>query len=258
MVITEKLKSLYRGTPFYTSRFARINAARNDQRSPDDHALRSLYSQFVSDGDLVFDIGANIGDHTKLFLDLGCRVVAVEPQRNCVATLRRSFGDRIDIVQAAITDRMGTAMLKKHDTLHAMATLSDEWLSRSDKTGEWFRRERVETITFDDLIARYGIPKFAKIDVEGSERKLFEGLSVAVNALRFEFARELMADAKACLAKLEALGRYEYNYSASYKTEMQFAEWKSANDFLSFLPEAGWGDVFARQSAVSAEAVQRR
>lgn len=246
MDITEKLKSLYRGTPFYTSRFARINAMRNEQRSPDDQALRSLYSQFVSDGDLVFDIGANIGEHTKLFLDLGCSVVAVEPQRNCVATLRRSFGSRIDIVQAAITDRSGTATLKKHDTLHAMATLSDEWLSRSDHAAEWFRRERVQTTTFDDLITRFGRPKFAKIDVEGCERKLFSGLSTAIDALRFEHACELIDDTKACIAKLESIGGYEYNYSPAHSTTMQLTSWAPEQEFLSFLPSAKWGDVFAR------------
>lgn len=246
MAFTEKLKSLYRGTPLYTSRFARIHAARNDQRSPDDEALRSLYSQFVSDGDLVFDIGANIGDHTKLFLDLGCKVVAVEPQRNCVATLRRSFGSQIDIVQAAITDRAGTATLKKHDTLHAMATLSDEWLSRSDHRGDWFRRERVQTTTFDALIGRFGQPKFAKIDVEGSELKLFAGLSAVIDALRFEHACELIDDTQACIGRLEMLAAYEYNYIAAHNTDMQFPDWKSADALLSFLPNAKWGDIFAR------------
>lgn len=248
MAITEKLKSLYRGTPFYTSRFARINAARNEQRSPADKQLRVIYAQFVSEGDLVFDIGANIGDHTKLFLDLGCRIVAVEPQRNCVATLQRSFGDRINIVQAAITDSAGMATLKKHDTLHAMATLSDEWLSRSDHAGDWFRRERVQTVTFDNLISRFGRPKFAKIDVEGSERKLFSGLSTAIDSLRFEHACELIDDTSACVAKMETLGRYEYNYLPAHSTDMQLPEWKTADDFLSFLPNAKWGDIFARQT----------
>jgi FkbM family methyltransferase len=245
MIITEKLKSLYRGTPLYTSRFARINAARNDQRSPDDETLRSLYSQFVSDGDLVFDIGANTGEHTKLFLDLGCRVVAVEPQRNCVAALRRSFGGKLDIVQSAVSDYIGMATLKKHDTLHAMATLSDEWLLRSDKAGEWFRRERVGTTTFDVLITRFGTPKFAKIDVEGSERKLFAGLSSAIETIRFEHACELIGDTKACIAKLATLGRYEYNYTPSYSTVLQ-PDWMLEQEFVSFLPGAKWGDIFAR------------
>lgn len=41
--------------------------------------LRKFYSQFLSPGDLVFDIGANVGVYTEVFSSLGSRVVAVEP-----------------------------------------------------------------------------------------------------------------------------------------------------------------------------------
>jgi FkbM family methyltransferase len=209
-------------------------------------ARREIYSQFVSAGDLVFDIGANVGDHTKLFLDLECNVLSVEPQRNCAATLRRSFGKRITIVQCAVSDADGSAIMRKHDTLHPMATLSTEWLARLDNADEWSRRERVQTTTFDNLIKNYGTPKFAKIDVEGSELKLFGGLSSHINALCFEYAREMIADATGCIAKLETLGDYEYNFVFVRTHEMHLAKWVGANDFLDFLPEATWGDIYAR------------
>lgn len=46
-------------------------------------ALRSFYAQFISPGDLVFDIGANVGSYTEMFLRLGAKVVAAEPNREC-------------------------------------------------------------------------------------------------------------------------------------------------------------------------------
>jgi FkbM family methyltransferase len=244
----EKLKSLYRATPLYTGRFARLHASKNEQRTAEDRALREVYSQFVARGDLVFDIGANVGQHTKLFLDLGCEVVAIEPQRNCVAALRRSFGNRIQIVQSAVTDRAGTATLMKHDTMHPMATLSGEWLSRLDTANDWFRRERVQTTTFDNLISRFGTPKFAKIDVEGCERQVFAGLSKSPDAVRFEFACEMLADAKSCINKLQSLGNYEFNYSPSLSTTMQLPNWLPHQEFEQFLTGAKWGDVWARRA----------
>ncbi len=39
-----------------------------------------FYSQFIRPGDLVFDIGANRGDRTEVFVQMGARVVAAEPQ----------------------------------------------------------------------------------------------------------------------------------------------------------------------------------
>jgi hypothetical protein len=44
-------------------------------------------------GDLFFDIGANIGQKTNIFLRLGARVVAVEPDPLNQEVLRQSFSD---------------------------------------------------------------------------------------------------------------------------------------------------------------------
>src|SRR5688500_20116612 len=53
--------------------------------------LRRLYSQFVSRGDLVFDLGAHAGNRTRAFAAIGCRVVAVEPQPDFARLLRTLF-----------------------------------------------------------------------------------------------------------------------------------------------------------------------
>jgi hypothetical protein len=50
-----------------------------------------FYSQFVSPGDLVFDIGANVGDRTAVFVSLGARVVAVELYEDSASKLSRRF-----------------------------------------------------------------------------------------------------------------------------------------------------------------------
>ena len=46
----------------------------------------------IQEGDLVFDIGANVGDMTALYLELGARVVSVEPQEECLKSLDLRFG----------------------------------------------------------------------------------------------------------------------------------------------------------------------
>jgi protein-L-isoaspartate O-methyltransferase len=51
-------------------------------------AMDALYRQFVKPGDLVFDIGAHVGDRVAAFRRLGARVVAVEPQPALKLTLR--------------------------------------------------------------------------------------------------------------------------------------------------------------------------
>ena len=55
-------------------------------------AMDRLYAQFVKPGDLVFDVGAHVGDRVGAFRRLGARVVAVEPQPALVTTLKLIYG----------------------------------------------------------------------------------------------------------------------------------------------------------------------
>src|SRR5688572_28540682 len=57
-----------------------------------DQQMLEFYRQFLAPGELCFDVGANVGNRVKIFLKPGARVVAVEPQRECVRTLRAAFG----------------------------------------------------------------------------------------------------------------------------------------------------------------------
>ena len=58
--------------------------------------LIKFYSQFITKDDLCFDIGANIGSRTEVFLRLGAKVVSVEPARrtaggSVISTVRRNL-----------------------------------------------------------------------------------------------------------------------------------------------------------------------
>src|SRR5437763_1165313 len=89
-------------------------------------AQRSLYRQFVTRGDLCFDVGANIGDRTRAFLDLGARVVAIDPQPSCVRRLGFVFGrnSRVTIVPAGLGADAGEADLAICDAAPTISTMS--------------------------------------------------------------------------------------------------------------------------------------
>jgi 16S rRNA A1518/A1519 N6-dimethyltransferase RsmA/KsgA/DIM1 with predicted DNA glycosylase/AP lyase activity len=62
--------------------------------------LKRLYRQFVQAGDLVFDIGAHVGNRARALAAIGCRVVALEPQPDFARVLRTLFArsDAVEIV----------------------------------------------------------------------------------------------------------------------------------------------------------------
>jgi 16S rRNA A1518/A1519 N6-dimethyltransferase RsmA/KsgA/DIM1 with predicted DNA glycosylase/AP lyase activity len=53
--------------------------------------IKELYKKFLRPGDLVFDLGANIGRDTKILSELGTKIIAVEPVPSLVKELKRKF-----------------------------------------------------------------------------------------------------------------------------------------------------------------------
>jgi hypothetical protein len=107
----------------------------------------------------------------------------------------------------------------------------------------------VQTQTLDAMCRKYGHPGFIKIDVEGHEDAVFRGLSVPIRHLSFEFAAENILATFACIAHLDKLGSYRYNYSMGESMELELTQWASVSDIqahLSHLETRAWGDVYAK------------
>src|SRR5262245_6321362 len=66
-------------------------------------ALRRHYGALIEPGDLVFDVGAHVGNHSRALAGLGARVVAIEPQAEFARWLRCLFrGDpRVTVLETA-------------------------------------------------------------------------------------------------------------------------------------------------------------
>lgn len=91
------VKKLLQSTPLYPMVREWHHARALRAWGPDDAARLEFYSQFIHPGDLVFDVGANVGNRTKIFLRLGARVVAFEPQASCARVLQRALATWGDV-----------------------------------------------------------------------------------------------------------------------------------------------------------------
>lgn len=221
-------------------------------------ALRRLYGEFVHDGDLVFDVGAHLGDRSLAFATLGARVIALEPQPMIARWLRRMVGRdrRIVIREEAVGARPGTehlAISRKHPTV---STLSESWRSSVADANPGFRGVRweesveVPVVTLDGLIESYGVPSFCKIDVEGYEAEVLAGLSRPLAGLSIEFVSGELDTAAACIRRLGELGTYRFNVVQGERRSFAFESWMSAEEALGWLRAgaggASSGDIYAR------------
>lgn len=224
---------------------------------PMESGQAALYKQFISQGDLCFDVGANAGDKTEVFLGLGARVVMVEPQKKCADILRNKFGQHPNciLVEKALGAGEGEGVMYVNDA-DVLSTLSTEWIERMQESGRfqgylWRNQISVPLTSLDRLIEQYGVPAFCKIDVEGYEWHVLQGLSRPLPALSIEFAEETIHNSVRCIQRLQELGDYEFNCVKADNTSLELSHWVDLATICSHLGKRTerfmWGDIYARK-----------
>ncbi|PZR11681.1 MAG: hypothetical protein DI539_20470, partial [Flavobacterium psychrophilum] len=152
----------------------------------------AFYSSFLKAGDLVFDVGSNMGNRIRPLLSLNLKVVAVEPQAACCAYLRKTFGDKIILEQKGLGDKEEIKKMYVAEKQNYLSSFSEDWIAKMKEQrfqdADWNNVQEVQITTVDNLIARYGTPKFIKIDVEGYELEVLKGLNKPINMMSFEYA----------------------------------------------------------------------
>ncbi len=220
-------------------------------------ALRRHYARFLRPGDLAFDLGAHVGNHARCFAGLGARVLAVEPQPEFAAWLRRLFRARpeVTVLECAIAAAPGEVELYQSPRTPTVATVSRRWIdavraSPGFDQVRWASGVGVPATTLDALIARYGLPRFCKIDVEGYEAVVLRGLSQPIPALAFEYVPAASDVARRAAGLLTALGPYRFNPTIGERRRFVWEQWRPINALDDWLAacRAGEpsGDVYAR------------
>jgi FkbM family methyltransferase len=138
-----------------------------------EQKFRDLLLTNIREGDLVWDVGANVGLYTRLFVDRVGRdgkVIAFEPSPRAFAQLQSSFATEPSVI------------------------LQEVALSDFDGEADFFVAERGSTVT-DSLVFHSGnsasirtsvkrgdsmcsnAPAIIKIDVEGAELEVLKGMT---------------------------------------------------------------------------------
>lgn len=219
-------------------------------------AMDTMLRQFAGPGDVVFDVGAHVGDRLASFRRLGAKVVALEPQPVCARFLRFVHGrdSGVTLVEAAAGKTPGTLEMHVNTRNPTVSTLSKDFVASSNGAAGWEGQHWDRTIvtpvtSLDALRAQHGEPRFIKIDVEGFEADVLSGLSAAVPALSFEFTTIQRDVAYTCLNMCDHLGYARYNISLGESQVFAFDAPISAlamRNFVEGLPHtANSGDIYA-------------
>jgi FkbM family methyltransferase len=233
---------------------------RDDARTRRMDALNAL---FVRPGSLAFDIGSHVGDRAGSFLRLGAKVVAAEPQPALFRAMQLIHGRNPDItlIRAAVGADLGVIALHVNSANPTVSTVSTELMEAASSAETWQgqvwdRVIEVPVTTLDALVAEHGVPDFVKIDVEGHELAVLQGLGTPLPALSFEFTTIQRQVALDCIGRLAALGDYSFNISFGEEHALRHTGWQSAAAIsaeIANVPDAAnSGDIFARLEIRSA------
>jgi FkbM family methyltransferase len=214
-------------------------------------ALVALYANFVGSGDTCFGIGAYVGSHTAALLALGARVIAVEPLWACDTGVNMPVADsaRLITLPIGLADRCGHGQLWIADPPQ-WSSISPAFIRGNIITpnpGGKPKPCEVELSTLDELIDKFGVPSFCKMDVEGYEYEVLKGLSQQIPAISFEFSPWLPdVAAKSVERLLEFNPRYEFAFSPEDRYSLNTA-WIGGPRIIDEVTRDNiWGDFYAR------------
>jgi FkbM family methyltransferase len=131
----------------------------------------------VRPGDTVWDVGANVGVYAAQFVERGAaNVVCFEPAPAAVAALQQRFPDasdganRVRIVPVALADRRGIAAFSVNGT----SPNNQIGISKGAAS-----TVEIQVRSGDEALGEFGLPSpnVIKIDVEGYELEVIQGLS---------------------------------------------------------------------------------
>lgn len=127
---------------------------------------------------LAFDIGANVGEWTSFLADYFGRVVSVEPDSRAFAKLQASAPPNCNLHSVAVSHSIGEVPFYRRPSALQSSLLRVHPIGGCDQAqAPPIEVRPIRTVTVDTLVALYGVPDFIKIDVEGAEADVLQGMT---------------------------------------------------------------------------------
>jgi FkbM family methyltransferase len=174
---------------------------------------------------LIFDIGFNVGEFTQTCFNKykDCIVIAVEANPNLCKSVSQHFftNYNFSLLNNLVSNIEGDEIdfYISHNAT-GVSTASTEFMENSRFTkgskhlGEnsinWAEPIKVQSITIDSMIERYGMPDLIKIDVEGYEYNVLSGLTQKANDICFEWHEEEIDNLYKILEHLQNIGYTQF------------------------------------------------
>jgi FkbM family methyltransferase len=238
MILRRRLPDPFRAARIYVSSEGGLRYLRPSMSNVDPNLL-SLVSETICPGDVVWDIGANVGLFTfAAAAAAGSRghVLALEPDSELVRLLRRSASANcslaaVEVLPAAVADQVGVARF--HIARRNRSTSHLDGFGTS-QTGGIRTTDLVPTVTLDWLTEHFAMPNVVKIDVEAAELQVLTGGARVLRSGPTIICEVAGCNAAAVADNLSAYG-YEL-YDADQPPDQRTPRTEAAPETLAICP----------------------
>ena len=212
---------------------------------------KKFYKKLINKNDLCFDIGANIGQKSKLFLSLNAKVIAFEPQTKCIKYLDKINHPNFEFYPLGVGGKNKKKQLHLANHIE-VATFSNKMIDfYTTNSLKWNNIEEVQVKKLDTLIKEFGLPNFCKIDTEGYELDIISNLSYTIPMIEFEFNEAFIEDTLKIISILDKKNT-AYNYILNENPKFILENWVEADKMRLIINEMPkeklHGNIFVKNS----------
>ncbi len=211
LVLKRKLPQRVGGISIFVSPVAALSYLKYDIGNVNTiPQLIDAADMFVKEGDVVWDIGANVGIFSYVSAwkaGRNGRVVAVEADTFLVELMQKTneiqdYGkiSKVDVIPAAVSSKCGFARLSIAGKGRGANHLEN--VKGSTQTGRIQRKNWVCAITLDSILEEFPAPNVIKIDVEGAEYEVLLGAKRVLTEYKPLMIIEVMSEFSEKVAEL--------------------------------------------------------
>jgi FkbM family methyltransferase len=165
---------------------------------------------------LIYDVGGHVGEDTDFYLKKGFKVVTIEANPVLAERLRERFWSNLCdgslvMVETAIAEKAGVLDFYVNESLSIWGTIRPAWADRNARGGDPSRLIKVRATSFSEVLSKYGVPYYLKVDIEGADLLCLEALIDRADRPEFVSIESEKRSWQALLYEFEMFKRLGYS-----------------------------------------------
>ena len=208
-----------------------------------------FHKNFLNKNNLIFDLGANVGDKSYVFSLFAKKIIAYEPEERLVNYLKRRFfkNKKIIIVPKVVSANRKKVKLYSFINNEAYSTIEKKsleyFINRKVKAN--IIKKNISSTTLNYEINKYGIPDYVKIDCEGAEKSILKNLKFKIPIISFELnLPEFYDDGFKIILNLKK--KFNSKFNVRVNNSFRFIDNIQHEKFLKFISKSKQSiEVFA-------------